>query len=494
MSSRKTDGDLRPSSNVNVNSWEADATKVLSNAELSDLAAAIGTGFMSWGAPEADVDAAIAKLRYGKVIVMADADIDGCFVGDTLVDTVDSLVPFWLLAERERAGLPPLTGYALDRDGNEVEVLLEAPRMTKWTSEYVSVRIEDNELEDVCTPDHQYRMEDGTYRQARDLAAGDRLAGGLVVKRTLASTWDSSEDGCEPVYDLTVREHHNFRLGSGAYVHNSHIECLLLGHIFKHMRPLIERGHVYLALPPLYRITEKGKRTYLKDDRALADFFRRRAKKVTGDDAYLLRLAGCASLVRNAIERAARSAGAAPDDVSHALGLDVNDPTAMAEAIVEKREADGCEGVEGFTLEDGQAVVSGLAPGGRFFTTVVGEPFMAAVTEARTAVLELLGSLPAGRIEVAGRSCYHLLELAEVIETESQRGISIMRIKGLGEMQSEELGSTTLDVATRRLVRVTVGDFDAAGEFIGSMMSSGSVEARRELIQAAQVAEEMIDA
>ena len=56
----------------------------------------------------------------------------------------------------------------------------------------------------------------------------------------------------EDVCDLSVTKHHNFQLGCGAFVHNSHIECLLLGHLYKHSLPLIERGHVYIALPPLY--------------------------------------------------------------------------------------------------------------------------------------------------------------------------------------------------------------------------------------------------
>ena len=132
-----------------LNSWEADQAKVFSNAELSDLTCAIGTGLFTDEMAEEEVEAAMAKLRYAKVVIMSDADIDG-----------------------------------------------------------------------------------------------------------------------------------------------SHIECLLLGHLFRHQRPLIERGHVYLALPPLYRVTEKGKHAFLKDDRELAAFFRKRAKAVVGDDKALLALAG----------------------------------------------------------------------------------------------------------------------------------------------------------------------------------------------------------
>ena len=61
-------------------------------------------------------------------------------------------------------------------------------------------------------------------------------------------------------------------------------------------------------------------------------------------------------------------------------------------------------------------------------------------------------------------------------------------------MQAEELGETTLDRETRRLIRVTVDDFDTAGEFIGNMMSTSTVEARREVVRSTQIEHALIDA
>ena len=84
--------------------------------------------------------------------------------------------------------------------------------------------------------------------------------------------------------------------------------------------------------------------------------------------------------------------------------------------------------------------------------------------------------------------------MAAAIDRSSRRGVSIQRAKGLGEMQAEELGETTLDRSTRRLIRVNVADFDAAGEFVGSMLSSSTVEARREVVRSTRVDREMVDA
>ena len=221
-----------------LNSWEADQAKVFSNAELSDLTCAIGTGLFTPEMTPEEVDAAMAKLRYHKIIVMADADIDG-----------------------------------------------------------------------------------------------------------------------------------------------SHIECLLMGHLYKHQLPLIERGHLYIALPPLYRVTEKSKHTFLKDEAALAAFFRKRAKAVVGDDKALLALAGYATQAKAAIEACAGSSGLMPGDVAHAFRALVSyEDTredwlrALAEKIVELRGQD-CEGVEAQETESGAVVVSGLEASGRFFTTVIDDTF-----------------------------------------------------------------------------------------------------------------------
>ena len=346
-----------------LNSWEADQAKVFSNAELSDLTCAIGTGLFTDEMAEEEVEAAMAKLRYAKVVIMSDADIDG-----------------------------------------------------------------------------------------------------------------------------------------------SHIECLLLGHLFRHQRPLIERGHVYLALPPLYRVTEKSKHTFLKDEAALAAFFRKRAKAVVGDDKALLALAGYATQAKAAIEACAGSSGLMPGDVAHAFRALVSyEDTredwlrALAEKIVELRGQD-CEGVEAQETESGAVVVSGLEASGRFFTTVIDDTFYEAVTAAWEAVVRMVGNeelfeLAQATIKTVSEvPCGDVYRMACEIEKASRKGISVQRNKGLGEMQAEELGETTLDRATRRLIRVTVDDFDAAGAFVGSMMSKGDVEARREVVRNIRVDRELVDA
>jgi DNA gyrase subunit B len=346
-----------------LNSWEADANQVMSNNELSDLAAAVGTGLFNDQMTQEEIDELMAKLRYHKIVILADADIDG-----------------------------------------------------------------------------------------------------------------------------------------------SHIDCLLNGHFYKHMLPLIERGHIYIGQPPLYRVTERGKHTYLKDETALRAFFRKRAKASIGDDKDLLALAGVATQVRGAFEKAASSVGVTAADISQAfeavISYDQNREDwlmAFAERLVSIRERD-CEAVEAGMLENGAVIMSGLEPSGRFFTTVVNDVFYGAVAETWKTIGELMDDDSFANInhgeprsigELVSRD---LFQLAKEIERISTKGISIQRIKGLGEMQAEELGETTLDPATRRMVRVRVSDFDSTGAFIRDMLSKSTVPARVEIIRSTHIDSEMVDA
>ena len=343
-----------------LNAWDCDQTKILSNNELSDLSCAIGTGLFTDDMSEEDIDLAVSKLRYNKIVILADADIDG-----------------------------------------------------------------------------------------------------------------------------------------------SHIECLLMGFLYRHMLPLIERGHVYIGLPPLYRVTEKGKHTFLKDDAALGDFLRARAVKVVGDNESLLVLAAKSADIKHAIENIASAHGYTSQDIAHAMraiiAYDSNAEdwlTEFAKSIKTLREEE-CEGVTLVKHNADTYIVSGLDASYRFFTTIVNTGFYNAVVEAWSQVEALAGNdalielLNGAVIDDEYTTIY---DLAAGIEKLIKKGLSVQRNKGLGEMQAEDLGETTLDQATRRLVRVTVDDFTVAGEFLGNMLNVNTVEARREIVRNAILNSEMVDA
>jgi DNA gyrase/topoisomerase IV subunit B len=139
-----------------------------------------------------------------------------------------------------------------------------------------------------------------------------------------------------PVCDLTVNKYHNFLLDSGCFVHNSHIDCLLLGHFFRHLCPLIERGHVYLGLPPLYRISEKGKYTYLRDDADLNAFMRKRSSKLVGNDKSLIALAVNANKIINQIDVIGSTYAYSPYDIGANLKAYVQSGEAKGKTHIEQ--------------------------------------------------------------------------------------------------------------------------------------------------------------
>jgi DNA gyrase subunit B len=312
-----------------------------------------------------------------------------------------------------------------------------------------------------------------------------------------------------PVCDLTVDNCHNYRLACGVYAHNSHIECLLLGFFLKHMRPLIEQGRIYIGLPPLYRITERGKHTYLRDEDALKDFYRSRAIGTVSDKAVFA-IAGEAPKINTMIAAAAATVGASPGDISHALSVLVrneklqkpykNQLPDFAEAILASRETD-CEGITAKEILVGeQFVISGLTEENRFFTTVITEGFLETTIGLLEDLVQLVSKktlctlLNSNARSVANKKCKHLQEYVQAIETEIRRGTVLQRIKGLGEMNDDELGSTTLDANTRRLIQINVTDFNDTGEFVSSMLSKSTVEARRQIIEETMIERDEVDA
>ena len=171
---------LRVLSNTKVNSWEADQAKVFSNNELSDLTCAIGTGLFTPEMTEEEVEAAMAKLRYDKVIIMADADIDGCFTYETSVLTTEGPKSIGEMADAIlNSDFKVYTGWAIDVEtGEKIEVPLRVPRKTKDVTELVEI-VFDNHHVVRCTPDHPFRLKDGTYVSAANLTPDMEIEDGI---------------------------------------------------------------------------------------------------------------------------------------------------------------------------------------------------------------------------------------------------------------------------------------------------------------------------
>jgi DNA gyrase subunit B len=298
--------------------------------------------------------------------------------------------------------------------------------------------------------------------------------------------------------------YHRIIIMTDADVDGSHIRTLLLTFFFRQMPELIERGHLYIAQPPLYKATRGRSSTYLKDERALEDFLIE-----AGTEGAVLRLASglefggdqlkglidegrfvrqvIAALHsrydREAVEQAA-VAGALRPEVA-------DDPERgpAAAAYIARRLDVIAEDIErGWTGE--------VRDGGYLFTRT-----LRGVQQAITLDSSLLASQEARKLderaaslqEVYGRPATFLrkgedttihgpLALFDAVTGLARKGLTLQRYKGLGEMTAQQLYETTLDKDARTLLQVRVKDATDAGDLFVKLMGD-VVEPRREFIQ-----------
>ncbi|NPA49109.1 MAG: DNA topoisomerase (ATP-hydrolyzing) subunit B [Thermodesulfobacteria bacterium] len=286
-----------------------------------------------------------------------------------------------------------------------------------------------------------------------------------------------------------------------ADVDGAHIRTLLLTFFYRQMAPLIERGYLYIAQPPLYRIVEGKKEIYLKDDQALDSYLFERAVKnvVLEIDGKPLTKEEAKTFLRNlsafeeALQELSRKgiwpeaamvllhAGLKRADqftdrsfVENLLSL-FQDKGFKTSSIRLSRSRD-----DAYEFDVTSKEFSYL-----FFT--VG-PEIPIYREYRKALkkYEALKDYLGKPVKVLVRGEEHtfenLRELLEFIRNEGRKGLHIQRYKGLGEMNPDQLWETTMNPEKRRLLRVDISDASAADELFTTLMGE-KVEPRRDFIQ-----------
>ena len=300
--------------------------------------------------------------------------------------------------------------------------------------------------------------------------------------------------------------YHKIIIMTDADVDGSHIRTLLLTFFFRQMPELIERGYLYIAQPPLYRIKRgNAKERYLKDDRALEEYLIEAALgdlSVTLSDGTLLTgqplkdLVEQARSARHHIDALARKAAslnvveqaAVSGALSAALAGDANLALQAAEGVAERLNRQDAEGGwRGETLPQGGYALVRTRRG---------------VTHRHNLDADLLKSVEARKLDAIAadlkrvyaepgrafekqketRSLTGPFALFEAVMDLGRRGVTIQRYKGLGEMNPDQLWETTLDPTKRSLLQVKVSHADQAEEVFSTLMGD-IVEPRREFIQ-----------
>jgi DNA gyrase subunit B len=303
-------------------------------------------------------------------------------------------------------------------------------------------------------------------------------------------------------FDIAKLRYHKIIVMTDADVDGSHIRTLILTFLYRQMPELIERGHVYIAVPPLYKVKLGNQEFYFEKDAQLEELLVRERVGLTeitdrAGEATRMTEARWQRFVRALQEfegwrsRLVSDFGhpAADFVVGHRLvEIDATSPAEAAKAIPALPE-------NGFTFE----VLEQAADGGLRVKVVETETSAAQLIEVPAALLlsPIYANLRRAHhklTEAVGPPPFRLVhgKRAEVAETYdelrslsldfSKDGIQLSRFKGLGEMNEEQLWDTTMDPSRRLLVRVDVEDASAADKMFSVLMGD-QVEPRRAFIE-----------
>jgi DNA gyrase subunit B len=308
-------------------------------------------------------------------------------------------------------------------------------------------------------------------------------------------------------FDVAKLRYHKIIIMTDADVDGSHIRTLLLTFFYRQMPELVERGHLYIAQPPLYR-AKKGERVqYLKNERELEDHLIEEGTRdailrlhdgtqIAG--AHLRAVVDEARASRGLINGLARRAGrrelieqaAIAGALNQSAFLDRANAPATAAYIAKRLNAIMPTLEEGFsaTVDAGgdmvfTRILRGIPEELRIDGKIIQSPEAQKLNALRDSLQQSFLARPTLVRKDTEEKLDGPLMLVEKVMEMGRKGVAIQRYKGLGEMNPDQLWETTLDVEARALLQVKISQADSA-ESIFSTLMGDLVEPRRDFIQA----------
>ena len=307
-------------------------------------------------------------------------------------------------------------------------------------------------------------------------------------------------------FNLDKLRYHKIIIMTDADVDGAHIRTLLLTFFYRQMPELVEKGHLYIAQPPLYKVSKGKSERYLKDQAALEDYL----IDVGLDDAILSLGTGADRAGRDLrdIVIQARTVQRILDGLHTRYSRSVVEQAAIGGALDFKLMADreragktalavakrldmiSEETERGWTgkLADNEGLVFSREKRGVRETHTLDRAFLASLdarklNDRQVHLDEVYSTVGTLKRKDTAIEIYGPISLLKAVFDTGRKGLSLQRYKGLGEMNPEQLWETTLDRDARTLMQVKVGDLSEADEIFSKLMGD-VVEPRREFIQA----------
>ena len=339
-------------------------------------------------------------------------------------------------------------------------------------------------------------------RARMDRMLGSQEIGTLIT--ALGTGIGRQIEGHPGGFDITKLRYHKIIIMTDADVDGAHIRTLLLTFFYRQMPELVEKGHLYIAQPPLYKVTKGKSQAYLKDQRAFDEYMidsgledasltlgngEVRTSKDLRDIVDQARntvsvIDGLHSrYARFLVEQAAIGGAFDPKLMSNPA-----DANAVAAEIVKHLDGisdeteggwSGSFGEEGFMFK---RTVRGVAEVRLLDRALLASSEARRLGDRRTHLKEIYGTPSVLKRKEVEKQITGPRVLLEQIFEFGRKGLSLQRYKGLGEMNPEQLWETTLDKDARTLLQVKVGDLGEADEIFSKLMGD-VVEPRREFIQ-----------
>lgn len=320
----------------------------------------------------------------------------------------------------------------------------------------------------------------------------------VVTLITALGTGIGKED-----YNPAKLRYHRIIIMTDADVDGSHIRTLLLTFFYRQMHELVERGHIYIAQPPLYKVKQGKRETYLKDDYELKQYLLREAM----NGAEMIPKAGAEPLAKETFEQIAREyllAEAMIDRLARRMDEDVLYSLLKVPAISLSNEVNAKEAAVQISKELAKLGPVKITPvqheaegewrleitktrHGIGHTSYMDAHFIDGgdYEQLKRTAEVLVGLLGEGAEIHRGEARAPAQDFRQAMAWllgEAQRNIGIQRYKGLGEMNPEQLWETTMDPKVRRLLRVQIEDAIAADGIFTTLMGE-EVEPRRNFIE-----------